>query len=84
LVDNQIDQATGTVRLKATLPNQDGALWPGQFVNAQLLLRVCAVQRRRFPVGAGPTRQFAPAGSSRSSHGGNEMAEAFGMRATNW
>jgi multidrug efflux system membrane fusion protein len=39
LVDNQIDQATGTVRLKATLPNQDGALWPGQFVNAQLLLR---------------------------------------------
>jgi multidrug efflux system membrane fusion protein len=40
LVDNQIDQATGTVRLKATLPNQDGALWPGQFVNAQLLLRV--------------------------------------------
>jgi multidrug efflux system membrane fusion protein len=40
LVDNQIDQATGTVRLKATLPNQDGALWPGQFVNVQLLLRV--------------------------------------------
>jgi multidrug efflux system membrane fusion protein len=40
LVDNQIDQATGTVRLKATLPNQDGALWPGQFVNVHLLLRV--------------------------------------------
>jgi multidrug efflux system membrane fusion protein len=40
LVDNQIDQATGTARLKATLPNQDGALWPGQFVNARILLRV--------------------------------------------
>jgi len=26
----------------------------------------------------------APAGSNRSSHGGNEMAEAFGMRVTNW
>jgi L-fuconolactonase len=37
----------------------------------------CAVTRRRFPVGAGPTRRFAPAGSNRSSHGGNEMAEAF-------
>ena len=37
----------------------------------------CAVKRRRFPVGASPTRRFAPAGSNRSSHGGNEMAEAF-------
>ncbi len=26
----------------------------------------------------------APAGSNRSSHGGNELAEAFGMRVTNW
>src|SRR3954470_12481949 len=34
----------------------------------------CAVQRRRFPVDASPTRRFAPAGSDRSSHGGNEMA----------
>jgi len=39
LVDNQIDQATGTVRLKATFANADLALWPGQFVNARLLLR---------------------------------------------
>src|SRR3982074_2690584 len=37
----------------------------------------CAVPRRRFPVGARPPRRFAPAGSNRSSHGGNEMAEAF-------
>jgi multidrug efflux system membrane fusion protein len=40
LVNNQIDAATGQVQLKATLPNQDGALWPGQFVTVQLLLRV--------------------------------------------
>jgi formylglycine-generating enzyme required for sulfatase activity len=39
---------------------------------------VCAVTRRRFPVGASPTRRFAPAGSNRSRHGGDEMSEAFG------
>ena len=39
---------------------------------------VCAVTRRRFPVGARPTRRFAPAGSNRSRHGGDEMFEAFG------
>ena len=44
---------------------------------------VCAVIRRRFPVGASPTGD-APAGSSRSSYGGDEMAEAFGKRVTNW
>ena len=41
-------------------------------------LWVCAVTRRRFPVGASPTRRFAPAGSNRSRHGGDEMSEAFG------
>ena len=40
LVHNQIDQATGTLRLKATLANADGALWPGLFVTVQLVLRV--------------------------------------------
>jgi hypothetical protein len=42
-------------------------------------LHVCAVTRRRFPVGASPARPTAPAGSNPSSHGGNEMAEAFGV-----
>lgn len=36
--DNTIDQSTGTIRLKATFPNQRNQLWPGQFVNAHLLL----------------------------------------------
>jgi multidrug efflux system membrane fusion protein len=40
LVDNQIEAGTGTLRLKATFDNKDNALWPGQFVNARLLLRV--------------------------------------------
>jgi multidrug efflux system membrane fusion protein len=38
LVDNQIDQTTGMVKLKATFPNEDGALWPGQFVNTSVLV----------------------------------------------
>ncbi len=36
LVDNQIDQTTAMVKLKAIFDNKDGILWPGQFVNAQL------------------------------------------------
>ena len=39
-VDNQIDPATGTVKLKASFPNRDGALFPNQFVNARVLLDV--------------------------------------------
>lgn len=38
-LDNQIDAATGTVRLKALFPNRDGALYPNQFVNARLLVQ---------------------------------------------
>lgn len=38
LVDNQVDQTTGMVRLRATLPNKNHFLWPGQFVNARMTL----------------------------------------------
>jgi multidrug efflux system membrane fusion protein len=38
VIDNQIDPTTGTIRMKATFPNDDLRLWPGQFVNARLLL----------------------------------------------
>lgn len=38
--DNQIDTTTGTIRLKATFPNANLKLWPGQFINARLLLAV--------------------------------------------
>ena len=34
--DNSVDQTTGTIRLKATFPNTDNRLWPGQFVNVVL------------------------------------------------
>lgn len=40
LVDNQINQTSGTIKLKATFPNSQLQLWPGQFINARLLLQV--------------------------------------------
>ena len=39
-VDSQIDPGTGTVRLKASFANTDGALYPNQFVNARVLVDV--------------------------------------------
>jgi membrane fusion protein, multidrug efflux system len=38
LVDNQIIQTTGTIRLRASFPNAQHKLWPGELVNARLLL----------------------------------------------
>src|SRR3954471_2540313 len=35
-IDNQVDPATGTLKLKAELPNANFQLWPGQFVNVRL------------------------------------------------
>lgn len=37
-IDNEIDPTTGTVKLRARFGNQDGALFPNQFVNARLLV----------------------------------------------
>ncbi len=54
LVDNQVNVATATVRLKAVIPNQERLLWPNQFVKARLLVEtlpralvvpVAAIQR---------------------------------------
>jgi multidrug efflux system membrane fusion protein len=38
LIENQIDAATGTLKLKGTFDNADERLWPGEFVNARLVL----------------------------------------------
>jgi membrane fusion protein, multidrug efflux system len=40
LVNNEIAQTTGTIQLKAEFPNHDHHLWPGQLVNARLLLEM--------------------------------------------
>ncbi len=39
-LDNQIDQSTGTLRLRATFENKDNALFPNQFVNARVLVEM--------------------------------------------
>jgi membrane fusion protein, multidrug efflux system len=38
VIDNQVDQTTGTVKLKAEFPNDNLQLWPGQFVNVRVLI----------------------------------------------
>ncbi len=58
LVDNVIDPATGTVKLKATFGNADHALWPGQFVNARLRLAL-----HQGPVIAATALQQGPDGA---------------------
>jgi len=37
-LDNTVDQTTGTIKLKASFPNRDRRLWPGQFVDVSLTL----------------------------------------------
>lgn len=39
-LDNAVDATTGTIKLKASFPNADSRLWPGQFVNARLLVGI--------------------------------------------
>jgi membrane fusion protein, multidrug efflux system len=40
LIDNEINQATGTIHLKAVFANRDERLWPGEFVNVRMILKV--------------------------------------------
>jgi multidrug efflux system membrane fusion protein len=60
VVDNQVDQTTGTVRLKAEFPNADLQLWPGQFVNVRLLVDTLkqVVVAPTAAVQRGPTGTF--------------------------
>jgi multidrug efflux system membrane fusion protein len=39
-IDNTVDAATGTIKMRGTFPNPDSRLWPGQFVNVVLRLSV--------------------------------------------
>jgi membrane fusion protein, multidrug efflux system len=59
VIDNTVDQATGTIHLKATFPNDDERLWPGEFVNARLILSV----RKGVPTVPAQTVQDGPNGN---------------------
>jgi multidrug efflux system membrane fusion protein len=58
VVDNAIDQTTGTIRLKATFANADERLWPGEFVNVRLILNT----RRGVPTVPEQAVQVGPNG----------------------
>jgi multidrug efflux system membrane fusion protein len=59
-VDNQVDQTTGTIRIKATFPNANRRLWPGQFVNVRVVLTSDpqAIVVPSVAVQAGPEGQY--------------------------
>jgi membrane fusion protein, multidrug efflux system len=61
VIDNQIDPSTRQFKLKATFPNTDLRLWPGQFVNARLLLTVQkgAIVVPKVVIQRGPEGDFA-------------------------
>jgi len=59
VIDNAIDQPTGTIRLKATFANDDERLWPGEFVNVRLILSV----QKGAPTVPAQTVQDGPNGS---------------------
>jgi multidrug efflux system membrane fusion protein len=74
LIDNQIDQTTSTIRLKASFPNEDERLWPGEFIRTRVLVETLkdavtipqgAVQRNSqgllaWVVGAGDVAESRP------------------------
>ena len=61
LIDNAIDPTTATIRLKAMFANVDDALWPGEFVNARVLVetRHDAITVPNAAIQNGPQGLFA-------------------------
>jgi len=80
LIDNQVDQSTGSARLKAIFPNEDERLWPGAFVNAWL--RVDVRHGAVVPMAA---VQAGPDGSYTFVIRGDDTVEMRPLRvATSW
>ncbi len=59
-IDNSADLTTGTIKLKATFPNKDKTMWPGQFVNVSLTLyeQPDAIVAPSIAVQNGPSGQY--------------------------
>jgi multidrug efflux system membrane fusion protein len=84
LIDNQIDPGTGTVKLKATYANANDKLWPGQYVNARVLVRtdrnVLVVPTTSIQIGpSGPFTYVVRADSSVESRPLTISEESGGM-----
>ena len=79
-IDNEIDQTTGTGRLKAVFENKDNELWPNQFVNIHLLLETKkdAIVMPSAAVQTGPQgtlRLFGQSGQDRCGDAGEHRAD---------
>src|SRR6516165_1924149 len=61
LIDNMVDQASATMRMKAMFANEDEQLWPGDFVNARVSLEVLggALTVPSAAIQTGPDGKFA-------------------------
>ncbi len=59
-IDNQVDRTTGMIKLRGTFANEDRRMWPGQYVDASLILttRPDAIVAPTKAVQAGPEGQF--------------------------
>jgi multidrug efflux system membrane fusion protein len=64
LIDNMVDQASATMRMKAMFANEDEQLWPGDFVNARVSLKVVR-GALRIPSAAIPARRYIRLGCRR-------------------
>ena len=92
VIDNQVDQATGTVKLKATFPNAELALWPGQFTTIRVavdtLKNVVTVPGASRSAGAGRALRVRgqgrpdgrPAGREGDAAGRDPCGDRLGRR----
>lgn len=71
LIDNMIEQTTGTIHLKATFANQDERLWPGEFVNLRMVLQM----RHEVATVPSQTVQEGPDGHFAYVIGNNDTVE---------
>jgi multidrug efflux system membrane fusion protein len=78
LLDNQIDQTNGTIRVKATFPNAQQRLWPGEFVTARVL---ASVHKQALTIPA-PALQRGPDGMFAYVIGANSTVSVRPLKVT--
>ena len=81
-MNNQVDATTGTVRLKAKFENEDGMLFPNQFVNARLLVdtKPNAIVVPSAAVQRGPTSMFVYVVNTEKGEKEGESVETVELR----
>ena len=84
LIDNAINPNTGMLTLKATLPNKDNALWPGQFVDVSLdigtLAQVAVIPQAAVVIGEQGTSVFVVGAENKARVKRIQVRQALGER----